>query len=327
MSVDLEMARGNVEGGYNLAVGEPVLLQKHLAFPPFMCVGPYSYPTMEGEKGLLKELRVLHPEGEIVVTNGAKQVLSAAFYALKEVEGRLNVVHNPPYWPSYLTLAKMQGMFFNQPESLPSYDIRVVTAPNNPDGGEEYGGGYDVWDAVYAHWVYGWSGQEPNHRIRVCSASKLLGMSGARVGWAVTKDPKLAAAMRRYVEFTTSGVSTPAQACVADALRFMRRPDICISSRYRDAREEMASNGRLFNRELGKAVQWVAGVPARGQGMFAWFSVKDEFFFAFESAIQRAKVALVSGLACGRGGGIYRMNMCHEQDYTRRALEAIKKEM
>lgn len=315
----MQMARGNIEGGYNLAVGEPVLLQQWLRFELLQIGGPFPYPTMDGHEALLKELRVLHPRGEIVVTNGAKQALSAAFYALKNVEGRTHVWHGPPYWPSYPTLARMAGLEWGH--TWDENVITCVTAPNNPDGGE-YGGKWDIWDAVYAHWVYGWSARAPKHRVAVYSSSKLLGLSGARVGWLVTEDKAIANEARKFVEFTTSGVSVISQAYVAHALELMRKDEL-VEWKLRQAREDMLHNSARFRTILGPYVRYVAGMPALGKGMFAWFQTNEPE--RFQEAIQKAKVALVTGTACGDPNpGMYRMNMAQDCQYTHKALLAIK---
>lgn len=325
---DLQMARGEIEGGYNLAVGEPVLVQKHVRFLPFAVKGPFRYPTMAGDPDLLAELRLQH-RGEIVVTTGAKQALAAAFYAYKKSADRRCVAHPAPYWPSYPTLARQVDMPFRAGRGDDDY-VNCVTAPNNPDGAKHgFGEIYDVWDAVYAHSVYGWDFTVPNHQVSVWSAAKLLGLSGARVGWLVTDEAWLADAAREYVELTTSGVSLPAQQVVAQALRCLREEPAYYRQAYRDARRAMLKNGERFNELLAPRCSAVEGLPATGRGMFAWFQVPPAANFAH--ALKAAKVALVTGEACGmepdpRFGtsGWWRMNMCHENDYTERALRAIK---
>jgi aspartate/methionine/tyrosine aminotransferase len=323
---DLQLVRGNVEGGYNLAIGEPALLQKWLDFPKFDHVGPLSYPTLDGNQGLLDELRLLYPNPNrhIVIANGAKQALLAAFYAFQKVTGKTNVFHSAPYWPSYPTLAEMSGMTFNQ-NIHDNVTLEVATAPNNPDGGE-YGGVFDIWDAAYAHWFYGWDGNHIKSRVQVYSASKLLGLSGARVGWLVTEDGNLADRARRYVEFTTSGVSTLSQSYVAYCLNRVRN-DNMASWAFGEARKDMIHNGHNFMRVLGYFVEHVRGVPTDGKGMFAWFKVKNSCIDSFENALKKAKVTIVSGNACGGSDGHYRMNMCQEMDYTLKALNAIEEHM
>ncbi len=326
MSHDMQMARGAVEGGYNLAVGEPVLLQKHLQFPDFRSYGPYEYPTMDGHPELIAELRTLFPESKhIVITNGAKQALAAAFYAFRETKRKDAVIHKAPYWPSYPTLARMNGLSFiaGGPGAF-TQEVDVLTSPNNPDGSQcEQRVSCDVWDAVYAHSLYGWNGIEPYYKIRVGSASKLLGLSGVRIGWAITDDRHYADSMRRYVELTTSGVSSLAQEYLTWALKHVNKhnPVECFAA----ARRETLQNGHSFKQLLGKHMERIKGVPADGAGMFAWVRPKDPE--AFLNACQEAKVAVVTGIACGVDNDWVRLNMMAGVRHTWAALCAIEEKL
>lgn len=329
MSADMQMARGEIEGGYNLAVGEPVLIQQHVRFPPFVVKPPFPYPTLDGHPALITELRKRHNERYIVVTNGAKQALAAAFYAYKKNADRSAVAHPAPYWPSYPTLARQVGMYFRGGRGYDDY-VNCVTHPNNPDGAEhKFGEIYDVWDAVYAHSVYGWDYTVPEHQCSVWSASKLLGLSGVRVGWLATEEKWLADAAREHVELTTSGVSVPAQQIVADALLALNVEPAYYKEAYRQARRAMLKNGKLFREIMGEYCVEIEGVPRNGKGMFAWFQTAPATNFA--EALRRAKVAAVSGDACGMDkdsrfncSGWWRMNMCHDNNYTEAALLAVR---
>lgn len=331
MVADLQMARGAVDGGYNLAVGEPVVVQQRLLFSDYKIQGPFQYPTLHGEPSLMKELQAMYPGEEVVISVGAKQALSAAFYAFKCVRDRVGVYHTPPYWPSYRTLTMMQGLrFISEPGLDMGRYIHCVTSPNNPDG-RVVSGACDIWDAAYASPLYGWNGCEPQALVRVYSAAKLLGLSGARVGWLVTKDQELARWARLYVEFSTSGVSVPAQLVVAQALDRHRR-DWLSGHQLSLARGDILANGRVFNQVMGPYCQVVTGVPRHQQGMFAYFKVNDELIEPgdrdFENACRLAKVAVVTGLACGETySGWYRMNMAQTTPYTEAALLAIKEQL
>lgn len=333
MTPDLQMIRGTVEGGYNLAVGEPVVLQRLMGYPKVELQAPWEYPTMEPVQAFLDELRVMHPSGHIVVTNGAKQALAATFYAYWKC-GKKSVQHAAPYWPSYPTIARLVLLGFSSSHLVASSDITCVTSPNNPDGTQGSARAVNVWDAVYAHWVYGWNGVPVPADVEVRSAAKLLGLSGARVGWLVTKDERLAEHARQYVEFTTSGVSTPAQLYVAAALKQVRE-DPLTGWRFRTARRDLLHNGERFNTLLGEFCAEVRGVPKDGTGMFAYFCVRPECHEAFERAQREAKVALVNGAACGQPHTTppqyrkcyYRMNMAQDCDYTAAALRAIRERL
>ena len=323
MTNDLLLARETVVDGYSLVVGEPVLLQEYLKIPNFVAQGPYLYPSLRGLPALVKELQILHPGYEVIIANGAKQAIAACMHAMARAKG--SVYHRAPYWPSYPTLACMNCVgFTDAPGHL--NPMVCVTSPNNPDGYETLQD-CDLWDSVYAHQIYGWSGCEPgSYRMRVGSASKMLGLSGVRVGWVLTKDPELAKRARTYVEITTSGVSLPAQEYVAHALAFARNNFGFLD--YQNVHEAIVRNGTMFRDQLGEYCDWCAGVPGEGRGMFAFFQIKPKKAKAFVKALKTAKVAMLAGAACGViEGDTWRCNMCHNNEYTEKALKAVREKM
>lgn len=328
------IARGASDGD-NLAIGSPDLIERELRTGGWPSPYPSFYPAPEGSPRLLDELRVGHPGRHVVVTNGAKQALLAAFYAYQQT-GSKDVYHQAPYWPSYPTLARLAGLRFFSDEtemrnSAPSGEewsyVRALTSPNNPDGRQS---NYpcDIWDAVYASSIYGWDGVEPTATTIVSSLSKLLGLPGLRVGWLATKDPELARLAAQYVEITTSGVSTLAQEAAAAALRWVRENEAKALQRVEVIQALLATNGQAFNALIGPSCAIVRGVPRDGTGMFAWFKVWDDEAMVFKAALQRAKITLVSGAACGMTEpGWWRMNMALDTRTTRAALERLAKEL
>lgn len=320
------MAKSEEPGWTNLAIGEPVFLRDELwgpcaETPKFLC--STRYPSMGGHPTLLESLREEHRGKHVVVTCGAKQGLLAAFYAFKK-RGMSTVQHTAPYWPSYPTLAQLSGMAFSDMPYMIEKPVWCLTSPNNPDGSMHAAFERpDVWDAAYAHPVYGQSPDDghPDAKVSVWSAAKLYALSGTRVGWCVTDDEDLADDMAYYVEITTSGVSTLAQREVAWARDTIEH---YYPSPYREARLTLLRNGELFRRHLGDLCLSVNGVPESGKGMFAWFAVDEHE--RFEKALKRAKVRVVTGDACGaRQPGWYRMSMGLDNDTTEKALSSIRK--
>lgn len=330
MSADLQMARSTGEGETNLAVGEPFFLQQELH--GYMRVAqikyPVTYPLVGGEPELLEELHRHYPEYKhIVVTGGAKQAIEAAFFGFKTVERRSIVSHQAPYWPSYPTLARSQGLDFNV-RGPRSANILCVTSPNNPDGAQSMDPAqeFDLWDAAYAQPLYGYYGIAPKHRVAVFSAAKLLGLSGLRVGWLATNDDDLANAARYFVEITTSGVAIPSQMHLTGCLKALRDPNqitVLTAASFR-ARAALMANGASFTEILSDLVEEVRGVPACGEGMFAWFLPMKPW--GFQRALTDAKVKIVTGEACGGQEGWIRMSMGHNPEITRAALIRIRDE-
>lgn len=326
MSADMLMLRGEVDGGWNLQVGEPVFLQKALGDlsryhlkPPDM-----RYPPFAGTGSLIQALQQYHGEQyeHFVVTVGAKQALVAAFHALGQLEGTDRVYAKPPYWPSYPTLVKSVGMHHMTVRSRPvAKDIVVNTTPNNPDGGISMRS-CDIWDCAYAHPVYGWDHlrEGPEHRCAVFSGAKLLGLSGLRIGWLATNDGDLARLAGEYIEKATSGVSTLDQYALEGIIAAAYTG--ILGTRYDEARRILDTNISTYWNALGKHLANDAGACSDGVGMFAW--LKPKSLGAFDRALETANVKVIPGTACGVGVSHYRMSLGHEPAYTLQALTALK---
>jgi aspartate/methionine/tyrosine aminotransferase len=340
MSNDLLMLRGEQDGMYNLAVGEPVFLQDAAWWCGRKMGGPLDvrYPPYGGSERLIEQIRksLRHAKKHIVVTTGAKQGLLAAFYAYarRTYQPKDHVLLQAPYWPSYPTLVSLSGGYsMGDPANVRpvpngwSGDLRVVTSPNNPDGAETMVD-CDIWDAAYAHWVYG-SKVTPNATVSVWSAAKMLGLSGIRVGALTTDDADLAEYAREYVEKTTSGVANDSQAQLANILDAMSTSPDMTASAYVKARKTLMTNGHIFICHLQRFVSEFHGVPATGRGMFAWFKAPHDQMYL---ALQKSNVKIIPGVACGARGpyeigsngmGWWRMSMGHSNDYTDKALTAL----
>lgn len=331
----------------NLALGEPVLLQKEISYMYHESYENCSelgsgYPQTLPVDALRLELEKRHPGQHIVVTCGAKQALHAVAYALK-AQGKTHLGIQPPYWPTFPTIANYAGLSFlpfkNRVKGIPTLSPKLLGYPkapvaianfwvcnNNPDGDSAFNPDlcYDVVDAAYASDLYGWDGVFPRHTTSIWSASKLLGLSGVRVGWLVTSDSEIAEKAAQYVEQTTSGVATNSQEMVGILLN--RMSYIVPARALKDVREKMLVNGGIFNDLLGPRVQEVRGLPANGKGMFAWFKTEDDA--SFSKALKKAGVLMIPGKACGeKQKGWWRASMCQENDVTLRALQALKKEL
>lgn len=332
MDPDKQIVRGHGDGRINLAVGEPFFLHPHMR----ALVQEYdedldylpTYPQYIGQPELLEVLRRRHPGYEVVVCTGAKQAILAGLYALRRRYGFSELAHRVPHWPSYPTMASLSAMKFthtifdlgHKPTCL------ALSSPNNPDS---WTAGPDtschLWDAAYAHPVYGWSEQNtPQHEVSVWSAAKLLGLSGLRVGWLLTKDSQMAGDAADYVEKTTSGVNVDAQLRVASTLAYIEGHEKLALDSYRRARLDLIQNGNAFLKHLEAHCRHIEGLPINHCGMFAWFYAFDPEKFA--TAVKNAGVALVEGRACGaQEPGWYRMSLGHHFDVLNDGLQKLVK--
>jgi len=121
------------------------------------------------------------------------------------------------------------------------------------------------------------------------------------VGWLVTQNPEIAKLAARYVEQTTSGVATTSQYHVAATMRNVEGVQHRVK---RDFRVQLFANRAVF---FGYLEDHIEDHSADfDNGMFAWFKPKDPA--AFKAAIDKLKILMVDGAACGCPG-FYRASL------------------
>lgn len=309
MDNDMLMAKATPPGWINLAVGEPGVLQDlftvHFQHGLRLRTEPYqAYPEPGGLSHLRDELRRYtnqenpYQTPHIVVTNGAKQALLAAYYAYRKLKNLTAFSHRRPAWPSHRTLAELAGYthFFSfHPDTvdakLREHTLIVNTSPNNPDGSIDKTE-CDIFDAAYAHAMYGfdWATDVPKHETSVHSAAKLFGLSGDRIGWLATSNPEIARLASEYVEATTSGVALAVQHRLFSFMTTVRDDRLTARKAYNDVAAQMAAQRARLQEVLALSVQT--------QGMFAWF----ESSRALDVCLTQAKVVTLPGAACGMTG-------------------------
>lgn len=346
MNADAFMARGvNDSGVINLAIGEPVVLQRAMSpFYPTMALfhaDDEHYQSPQGIDDLRLLLRAFLPhqpktEPFIVVTNGAKQALAAAMYAMRKVRGVKLASARAPYWPSFATLAEQNGLTWSHwPSPGDNSEVSIVTWPNNPTGCEPGFGPrklpdhpHVIWDAAYASYVYRWDYEAPRHDIGIGSLAKSFGVSGARIGWLWTDDEELARAASMYVEMTTSGVSAMAQRFTQFLLHRVAAYECEVDNAMSEVRDTLRTNGQLFLGGLGSFLDPEVrplGTFNTG-GMFGWFKVKEPE--AFEAAMKRAKVTMLPGWTMGvQDSGYWRINLGASTKEIDRGVRAMMKEL
>lgn len=334
MDPDKQIVRTHDDFSTNLAVGEPFFLRgalENLVKPSAFNESAVfeSYPPYMGDQRLLGQLKRRF-SGHVVVTNGAKQALLASLYALKQKYPQMcEVAHRLPFWPSYPTLAAFSDLFFRSSDLDRNRDSSndtcyINTSPNNPDGSQTPAFCH-IWDAAYAHKMYGWNGERPLHDISVWSAAKLFGISGLRIGWLVTDSMQLAEAAANYVEKTTSGVNVEAQHRLANILAQAESPS--YTERWSRARLQLVKNAVSFRKFVKPHCEMVEGVPAKnGAGMFAWFKAKKPALF--KAALKEANITVVDGAACGMvDTGWFRMSMGHYPEVTADGLKLLQEKL
>ena len=330
---DMQLVRDSVPGGFNLAVGEPYFLQAvYSGFYPRYFDGKLTYPLLRGDPELLEMLSRRTSGHHVVITNGAKQALLAACYALQIQRDKddsnphdfLQLHHPAPYWPTYPTIADLSGLGFTS-RGPAKNTLNVITGPNNPDGDlgiDRTTTHWDIWDAAYAHRIYGWDYIVPWHKVSVWSAAKLFGPSGYRIGWLATPDPELAELAGQYVEKTTSGVANPSQAFLKQLMRNLDSVSPEEEGRMvMSARDLLLKTNEAFMR-LSKHFLEIKGFSDTRQGMFAWVRAKNPN--RFKELLGKAKVKVVGGTFCGGQDDWFRVSLGVMPNVMHEAVRAIE---
>jgi aspartate aminotransferase len=198
--------------------------------------------------------RLVAPEN-VIVSSGAKQAVYNVLYSLLDPQDEVIVL--APYWVSYPEMVKMvygvpvivtpeDGTFYPRLSEIEqvvtsSTKAIIVNSPNNPSGvmySEEFiadivgfcesRGIYLIMDDIYHKLVF--DGKQPisayrftendvenSHVIVVNGVSKLYGMTGFRIGWAIA-GRELVEVMTNVQAQTTSCPAAISQAAAEGAL-------------------------------------------------------------------------------------------------------------
>ncbi len=322
------------EGWIDVSVGEAHTVRKRLleVFPDatdlsngFPVVDRmHEYPLPTGYQPLVEFLQHKHG-APVIITNGAKQALGASFYSLKRM-GRGVLVMRTPYWALIPPLAKMHGI-----ECVDLHKDRwdgcLSLSPNNPDGFVEDLGVLHrecrrqniplIHDAAYyTHSYLPPYFDLPAHGdVQIFSISKMLGLSGLRLGYAVCPNPEFYRYMQEYMEAMTVGVSALPQIFLDGLLRTMDNQPRLTHYFEGLAFEELRANKKM----MAQVDPEVLEVPAdyyRTPGMFGWFKVGPK------CDLTKARINAIDGALFGVPGMI-RMNLAFDHKQMTEIVERL----
>lgn len=321
------------EGWIDVSVGEPHIVREILleTFPDATDLSEgfpvvdrmHEYPSPAGYQPLVEFLTAKHG-APVVITNGAKQALGASFYALKKM-GRGVMGMRTPYWALIPPLANMHGV---QCVDLHNnhWDGCLCLSPNNPDGYVE-----DlrvlhrecrrqnkplIHDAAYYTHSY-----LPTHHdltahgdVRIYSISKMLGLSGLRLGYAVCPNPEFHRYIQEYMEAMTVGVSILPQIFLNGLMRTMDYQPALTRDFESMSFEELRQNKDMMTQVDPEVLE----VPLDYQftpGMFGWFKMGPKCDFT------KARINAIDGALFG-APGMVRMNLAFD---SRRMTEIVER--
>lgn len=262
---------------------------------------------------------------EIIVTNGAKQALYEALYAMTDPGDTVLIFK--PHWPAYVTTCLLLGLrpiLVDLPDSItpetlaaaPKADLVIINNPHNPTG-KVFGrdelahlaawvqamGAQVIVDESYEHLSFG-----PVHTsfatlcdwralgvVTIFSASQSYAMMGWRLGFALAPAP-IAGAMQTLQGPITAAASHLAQ--VATVAAFGAGVQQHMIDEYRERRDTVLRHLR--------EVPWL-DMQCPDSGPYLWGDVRalthDTEAFA-EGLLAEEGVAIMPGEALGVPGFI-----------------------
>lgn len=279
--------------------------------------------------------------GEIIVSGGAKQVLYN--FLLAAINPGDEVVYPVPFWVSYPEMVKMAGgvpvevrpakgltVSLEDLKSAltPKTKAILINSPCNPSGAifdEAFIKGvvelaeakqiFLVMDDIYHKLVfdnkscpnpYAYT-QNAQNLVVINGVSKVYGLTGLRIGWAVSENKPLIAAMGRMQAQSTSCNSDLSETAAAAALMGDQH---CIE----DLRNLLEENRNVLLEELNKIPHLKINKPA---GTF--YSFADFSYYEPDSAelarylLDEVMVAVVPGKDFGLDGHL-RISFCASRD-------------
>ena len=146
---------------------------------------------------------------QIVLAPGSGALIPAIMYAVSQQSGfpgvPIEVTSEVPYYNGYPGAVRGEDnpkFTWVEPDMAGRSGrpvVEFITSPNNPDGTlrtQYVPGSVAVYDRAY-WWPHFTPIQPANDDIMLFTLSKLTGHAGSRVGWALVKDPEMAARIKR----------------------------------------------------------------------------------------------------------------------------------
>ncbi|MFH0882123.1 MAG: pyridoxal phosphate-dependent aminotransferase [bacterium] len=297
--------------------------------------------------------RVVAPEN-VIVSSGAKQALWNLLYTL--INPQDEVIILAPYWVSYPEIVKMiygvpvivkpeDGSFHPRMEDIEqvvgSYTRAIiVNSPNNPSGivySEEFiahlvdfcerKGIWFISDDIYHKLIFGnrtWPSPysytkkdiENSHIISINGISKLYGMTGFRIGWAVAPK-KIVEVLTNVQAQTTSTAPLVSQAAAEGALRGVQSVITQLTMMLENNRNVMLQELRGFT--------GVKITPPEGTFYcLPDFSAYDKNSVKLSNfLLEKALVVTVPGKEFGMEGYL-RLSICGSVKDIKQGVERIK---
>lgn len=333
MNNDLLLAKPTLpEGWLDVSVGEPYSVRENL-FKYFNLhyslsiedSSIFEYPAPSGYKPLVSFLENRYG-APVIVTNGAKQGLAAALYALKKM-GKRKVGMRTPFWALLPPLIQMQGIHYTSYEES---DCNLLVMPNNPDGftmSPDAVSGFVqacsndhkplIHDAAYYSHIYLPESYplDPIGDVQIFSMSKMLGLSGLRLGYAVCHNHIYYKFIQEYMEAMTVGVSNVSQSLLFELLTQMSENGESAEKFEKTAYRTIQKSKKII-KQIDPEVLVVPENIEKIPGMFAWLKIGEK------ADLKKSKVHVVEGAHFG-APGMVRMNLALDHETLQEVVDRL----
>ena len=286
----------------------------------------------------------------VVISVGAKQAIYD--FLLCTVNPGDEVIYPVPYWVSYPEMIKLVGGI--PVEAKPSKGLQItledllkkvtsktkaimINTPNNPSGliySESFIKGIvefceqkNIWlltDDIYNRLVFDNGNyvspfkyaKNPQNILAVNGVSKVYGLTGLRIGWGVSYNTELIAAMGRMQAQTTSCNSS---LCEAGALGALEGDQGVIE----ELRKNLEHNRNVLLGELAKIKDIEVFTPQGTFYSFVNISKYNKSSMAFaEFLLDKVLLSVVPGANFGVDGYV-RISYCASEENIREGLRRL----
>ena len=288
---------------------------------------------------------------QVIISAGAKQAIYN--FLLCVVNPGDEVIFPVPYWVSYPDMITLVGgvpvqvrpkdgiqITFEQIKQAitPKTKAIMLNSPNNPSGtvfGDEFIKNLvelceqnKIWlmtDDIYHQLVF--DGVNPaspftyakdsSNIVAINGVSKVYGLTGLRIGWAVSSNTELIAAMGRMQAQTTSCNSDVSEAA---ALAALTGPQDCVD----ELRKILQNNRDVLIAELSKIPDVKINIPKGTFYCFADFSKYNKDSLALSAfLLDKVFVAVVPGVSFGLDGYL-RISYCASKENIIEGVSRIR---
>lgn len=318
----------------DLGWGDPYFLLEILA--KIYTRGPAStlaiqnctYAPDNGEERLLDYVKEItkettgHEYKYFCITNGATQAINTIMRQMARHKQIRYAVTSHLGYPYYPKMIDKNNLLWHKKVDFKTYkgdindEMYIVDSPSNPLGEQFSFNSTEklykntVWDAVYHNRIYNaCPAIKPAHDVYVGSFSKLLGLTGARVGWFATDDLLYFEQFSEESLYENATVSKPSQKMIIDILNQINLDQFMT----------FGKNSLDQNRHILHKLSGLLGSDVQEKGMFYCAEVDQKMLDLFD----RANIKYVSFDTENKK--LIRLNIGQTHGILEKAVKAIEK--